>query len=89
MLAWLIDEKKNLRIRYPIICPEDILYWPDDYYERMEVWWSKPDNRTKDPIVVIHQRIADTYAIADGWHRFAISHKLGIKEVPVFVEITM
>ncbi len=89
MLAWLIEEEKNLRIRFPIICQEDIKYWPDDYYQRMEIWWNKLENRLTDPLVVIYFKNYDTYRISDGWHRFAISHKLGIKEIPVVVEITV
>lgn len=84
LLNWLEDEVKNLRVRYPITCPEDLIYWPDDYYEKMEQWWST-DNRIQEPIVVI--KCGDIYQISDGWHRFAISHKIGLTEVPVYIEM--
>lgn len=82
-LDWLIEEKKNVRLRFGRD-EEAIRYFPDDYYEKMENWWST-DSRQIDPVRL--ERDNGIYRIVDGWHRVAISHKIGLQFVPAILEI--
>lgn len=85
-LNWLIEEKKNVRLRFGSD-DEARHYFPDDYYERMETWW-ETGSREIDPIVVWKADDA-IYRIVDGWHRVAISHKIGLQSVPAMRKLTL
>lgn len=77
LLSWYETEKTKVRERFGSD-QEALMYWPDDYYEKMEDWWkSFPE---KEPIEVI--KLGDKYEIIDGWHRLAISHKFNIQKIP-------
>ena len=49
----------------------------------MKKWRSKTDGRLQEPIQVVENN--GTFKIIDGWHRLAISYKLGLTMVPVTV----
>lgn len=77
--AWMDEEKKNLRLRYP-----EEEYFPDDYYERLEEWWvSSMDARLIEPIECTEQD--GKYLIWDGHHRYALSIINNILEVPITI----
>lgn len=80
-IKWLEDEKKLVRHRFGND-DEARQYFPDDYYERMEAWWAT-ERRDIDPIAVYRDK-GGIIRIEDGSHRFAISHKLKHKTVPIF-----
>lgn len=79
-VEWFEEEKRKLRFRFPIIQEEDRLFWPDDYYERMEAWWAS-ERRYLEPVEVFMMR--KKVRLFDGFHRVAISHKIGLETIPV------
>lgn len=82
--AWLAAEYKGLRKRFPLFEPDDEKFWPDDYYERLEAWWTTSDEaRSIEPIRC--KLVDGVYRIEDGWHRFAISKKYNLAQVPVIL----
>lgn len=80
-LKWLQDEIATVRFRFGND-EEALEFFPDDYYQRLEDWWSKDPHQ--EPIVV--KRVVGFVRIVDGWHRVAISHKIGLTSVPVIWE---
>lgn len=80
-IAWLEDESRHVRQRFGSD-PEAMIFWPNDYYAKLEEFWSS-DQRVKDPIVIkLEGKIG---RIVDGWHRVAISHKLNHQTVPATI----
>lgn len=81
-LTWLAEESTPTAVRHRFGDDEEALvYWPDDYYEKMSLWWSSPRCRKLCPVEV---RLDDrgVVRILDGWHRVALSRRLGLTSVP-------
>ena len=81
-VKWIEDERKYLRKRFP-----EKEYFPDDYYERLEAWWSSsPEARLIDPLLVAPLE-NNRFQLVDGHHRYAICIKYGITDVPVICDL--
>jgi len=80
--GWLDSEVKNVRRRFGND-EESMRLWPDNYYQLLESWWKTP-RRDIDPIELTKDDNG-LFRIVDGWHRLAISHKIGLRKVPAVV----
>lgn len=77
-IGWFEEEKQLVRLRFGYD-EEAKRYFPDDYYEKMVQWWANHNENPIDPIEIYKEE--GIIRIADGHHRFAISHLLGLKMI--------
>lgn len=82
-ISWLAQESGVVRKRFGSDS-EAIHYFPDDYYDKMEQWWAS-DRREIDP-VTLSTDSDGIVRIVDGWHRVAISHKIGLTYIPAIFD---
>lgn len=81
LLEWYKGEPSKIRFRFGSH-DEALRYWPDDYYQKLEIWWAS-EERVIEPLQVKTSDYPDIYLLIDGWHRLAISYKLEMTEVPI------
>lgn len=80
--TFLEEERLNVRLRFGDD-EEAMKFFPDNYYDKMEQWWAT-ESRRVEPLFLYYDT-NNILRIEDGWHRVAISHKLGLIYVPAII----
>lgn len=86
LILWWNEEKTPEKVRFRFGSDSEALkYFPDNYYEKLELDWANESVRMNVPLDLI--KIGKKYHVNDGWHRLALCFLHGIKSVPALVEI--